>query len=40
MNRTSGISLLLCALALLFGAGPAAAERGEDGKLRLLLWQA
>jgi peptide/nickel transport system substrate-binding protein len=33
------IRSLLCAL-LLGGAGPAAAERGEDGTLRLLLWQA
>jgi peptide/nickel transport system substrate-binding protein len=33
------LSMLLCAW-LLGGAGPAAAERGEDGTLRLLFWQA
>jgi peptide/nickel transport system substrate-binding protein len=33
------LSALLWAL-LLLGAAPAAAERGEDGTLRLLLWQA
>jgi peptide/nickel transport system substrate-binding protein len=33
------LSALLCAW-LLGGAGPAAAERGEDGMLRLLFWQA
>lgn len=41
MGRFLGISAcaMLCTHALL-GAGPAVAERGEDGTLRLLFWQA
>jgi peptide/nickel transport system substrate-binding protein len=42
MKRISPSSLrgALWALVLLLGAGSADAERGEDGTLRLLLWQA
>jgi ABC-type transport system substrate-binding protein len=38
--RAVSIGALWWALVVLGGAGPAAAERGVDGTLRLLLWQA
>jgi peptide/nickel transport system substrate-binding protein len=36
----SRVVLMVCTLAQLGGVAPAAAARGEDGTLRLLLWQA